>query len=177
MTCVFITVYLAMRVLLRVCSLFLIPSITRIVQCSEQAVYRRYKQKYLANHVLQTKQAESELHCGLLCFRHQLCASVNYKTSGTGKGRCELNYKKLDRASYADEEKKSLEFNHLDMIDLVSKRTHIFFEQDQTSLQEEFNCLRGIKHFCLNEQPLNHFLPDWNDSQLLAGAQIRLSVH
>ena len=51
-----------------------------------QALFRKNKQEYLANHVIATKQAATELECGLHCVRHGSCLSVNYKISGFGKG-------------------------------------------------------------------------------------------
>ncbi len=84
-----------------------------------QAVFRIKKQKYLANHVLETRQAETELECGMHCVGHGSCASVNYKTSGNGKGLCELNKKSLREIS--DESMHNPEFNHLYIIKTVRK--------------------------------------------------------
>ncbi|XP_028414912.1 uncharacterized protein LOC114537999 [Dendronephthya gigantea] len=84
-------------------------------ECSKEAVFRRNKQKYLANHVIETKQATSEFECGLLCDRHSLCTSANYKTSGKDKGRCELNNKTI-QATTDDDEQTKLGFNHLVII-------------------------------------------------------------
>ena len=51
-----------------------------------QAMIRRKEESYLANHVIKTNQAETELECGMHWVANGLCASVNYKTSGIGKG-------------------------------------------------------------------------------------------
>ena len=79
---------------------------------SKQTLFRRKVQTYLANHVMETKQTGSELECGILCVAYGSCASVNYRTSGIGKGLCELNNKTLRETSEDDEETNS-EFNHL----------------------------------------------------------------
>ncbi|XP_028403163.1 uncharacterized protein LOC114525902 [Dendronephthya gigantea] len=84
-------------------------------ECSNEAVFRKNKQKYLANHVIETKQAKSEFECGLLCARRSLCTSANYKTSGEDKGRCELNNKTM-QATTNDDEQTNHEFNHLVII-------------------------------------------------------------
>ena len=84
-------------------------------ECSMQAFFRVYENKYLANHGIEKKKADSELECSLYCLRHGSCASINYKTSGIGKGRCELNRKKTQETSHVDDEKNP-EFNHLVLI-------------------------------------------------------------
>ncbi|XP_028403162.1 uncharacterized protein LOC114525901 [Dendronephthya gigantea] len=81
--------------------------------CSKEAVFRINKQKYLANHTIEINQTEFEFECGLLCARHESCASINYKTSGEDKGRCELNNKTNEDD---DDEKTDHEYNHLVMI-------------------------------------------------------------
>ncbi|XP_028415955.1 uncharacterized skeletal organic matrix protein 5-like [Dendronephthya gigantea] len=78
----------------------------------QQAIFSRYEKRFLANHVIERKQADSELECGLHCVGHESCASVNYKTSGIGKGLCELNKRKSQETSVVDEETNP-EFNHL----------------------------------------------------------------
>ena len=87
--------------------------------CTEQAIFLRNEQKYLANHVIETKQADSEVECGIHCVANGLCASVNYKTSGIGKGRCELNNKTLQKTSH--EKTHNPEFTHLTVIKRVSE--------------------------------------------------------
>ena len=86
----------------------------------EQAIFERNEQKYLANHVIETKQAGSELECGLHCIADKSCTSINYKTSGDGKGRCELN----NKTSHVDDKIHDLEFNHLAVIERVSTIKH-----------------------------------------------------
>ena len=51
---------------------------------------------------METKQADSELKCGFYCAKNQSCTSINYKTSGEGKGRCELNNKTVEEISHVD---------------------------------------------------------------------------
>ena len=94
-------------------------------ECSiREAFFRVDKNKYLANHVIETRQAETEFECGLHCVRHGSCVSVNYKTSGIGKGLCELNSKAL--RDIADQEKSvkvvnDPDFSHLYIIKKVRK--------------------------------------------------------
>ena len=87
---------------------------------SEEAIFKRNEQKYLANHVIETKQADSELECGLHCIADKSCASVNYKTFGVGKGRCELNNKTVEKTPEVDDKIHDPEFNHLVVIERVS---------------------------------------------------------
>jgi hypothetical protein len=47
--------------------------------------------------------------------------SVNYKTSGIGKGLCELNSKTLQEITDKDENVKNPDFNHLYIIEMVRK--------------------------------------------------------
>ncbi len=117
----FKTVCLTMTILLSICASLLISKITQPGECSKQAVFRRNKQKYLANHVIATKQAGSEIECGMYCVRDGSCASVNYRTSEIGKGRCELNKKTLQETPDVDGSVHDPDFNHLIVIKLVSK--------------------------------------------------------
>ncbi len=98
----------------------LISKITQPGECSvRRALFGRHEQKYLANHVLETRQAETELECGMHCVGHGSCASVNYKTSGNGIGLCELNEKTLREIS--DGSMHNPEFNYLYIIKTVRK--------------------------------------------------------
>ena len=54
---------------------------------------------------MKAKRADSELICGLYCAAENSCTSINYKTSGSGIGRCELNNKAGEETSYADYKK------------------------------------------------------------------------
>ena len=111
---------LTMAVLLSICALIFVSQIAQPADCSiEQAIIRKKKHTYLANHVIKTKQAETELECGRHCVRVGSCMSVNYKTSGIGKGLCELNSKTLQETSDADGSKHNPEFNHLYIIKKV----------------------------------------------------------
>ena len=108
-----------MKILLNIYALIFISEIPQAVLGTKQAFFRKNEQKYLANHVIETKQAGSELECGLHCVRDGSCASVNYKTSGDGKGRCELNDKTLQEIP--DEGTRDPEFTHLAAVNEVSK--------------------------------------------------------
>ena len=98
----------------------------------EQAMFERREQQYLANHVMATKQTDSELECGLHCLADKSCTSVNYKTSGIGKGRCELNDKTVEETSDVDDKIHHPEFNHLSVVERVSI----------------FNCIHFIVRSC-----------------------------
>ena len=103
--------------LLRICALIFIFQIQQVV-CMKQTYFLRKEQKYLANHIIETKQADSELECGLHCVADGSCASVNYKTSGVGKGRCELNNKTVEETP--NEETHNPDFVHLALFKRVS---------------------------------------------------------
>ena len=109
-----------------VLSVFAFIFVSRILQLGEclvaQAFFRKIDGKYLANHVIETKYTETELECSMHCLRLESCASVNYKTSGIGKGRCELNSKTLENAPHDDGSKSSPEFNHLYVIEKVRRQ-------------------------------------------------------
>ncbi|CAB4021512.1 Hypothetical predicted protein, partial [Paramuricea clavata] len=107
-----------MAVLLSICALIFVSQITQPGECLvEQAIFHTKEQTYLANHVIQTKQAETELECNMHCVADGSCASVNYKTSGIGKGLCELNSETLEETSDADGSLHNPEFNHLYIIE------------------------------------------------------------
>jgi hypothetical protein len=111
---------LTMAVLLSICALIFVSQITQPCECLvEQAIFHTKEQTYLANHVIQTKQAETELECGMHCVADESCASVNYKTSGIGKGLCDLNSKTLQDISDADGSLYNAEFNHIYIIEKV----------------------------------------------------------
>ncbi|XP_028393426.1 contactin-associated protein like 5-3-like [Dendronephthya gigantea] len=87
---------LTMAVLVSICALIFTSQILQQGDCSTvQVFFQKKPGEYLANHVIETKQAETELECSSHCVDHGSCVSVNYKTSGIGKGRCELNSKTL----------------------------------------------------------------------------------
>ena len=87
---------------------------------SEQAIFHKNEQTYLPDHVIKTKQSGSEIECGLHCVAEKSCTSINYKSSGIGKGRCELNDKTVEETSAVDEKIHHPEFNHLVVVKLVS---------------------------------------------------------
>ena len=103
-----------MIIFLRIWALIFISNIPQQGVRTEQDFFLKNEGKYLTNHVIETKQAESELECGLYCVADGSCASVNYKTSGIGKGRCELNSKTSDK------ETRNSEFIHLVVVKEVS---------------------------------------------------------
>ena len=82
--------------------------------------FLKSEQKYLKNHVVETKQAKSELKCGFYCAKNKSCTSINYKTSGDDKGQCELN----NKTSHVDDKIHDPEFNHLAVIERVSTIKH-----------------------------------------------------
>ena len=85
----------------------------------EQAIFDIKKEKYLPYHVIETKQADSVLECAMHCLEVKSCVSVNYKTSGVGKGLCELNNKTLLEVSDGDGRIHHPEFVHLYIIETV----------------------------------------------------------
>ena len=87
---------------------------------SEQTIFHKNEHTYLPDHVIKTKQSGGEIECGLHCVAEKSCTSINYKTSGIGKGRCELNDKTVERTSKVDEKIHHPEFNHLVVVKLVS---------------------------------------------------------
>ena len=82
----------------------------------KQLRFEKSEQKYLPENVKETKQADSELECGLHCALDNSCASINYQASGIGKGRCELNNKTASGLEKIDHP----EFNHLAVVERVS---------------------------------------------------------
>ena len=100
-----------------ICALIFIFQIQQGV-CKKQAYFLINKDKYLANHIIQIKQAYSEAECGGHCVADGLCKSVNYKTSGDGKGRCELNDKTL--RDVPDGGTHNPDFVHLAVVKRVS---------------------------------------------------------
>jgi hypothetical protein len=102
-----------MAFLLSICAIILIFKTPEPGNCLvKQAVFRVEKQRYLANHVIATKRADSELDCSMHCVEDGSCVSVNFKTSGIGKGRCELNDKTRKGTSDA-ETTHNPEFSHI----------------------------------------------------------------
>ena len=108
-----------MTIFFKICVLIFITKTLQQGVCTEQAYFLRDDEKYLANHIMETKQADSELECGMHCVTDGSCASVNYKTSGVGKGLCELNDKTLQQAP--DEGTLNPEFTHLAVVKPVRK--------------------------------------------------------
>jgi hypothetical protein len=116
-----------MAVLFSICALIFVSQITQPGEyLIEQAIFRRKEQTYLANHVIKTKQAETELECGMHCVADGLCASVNYKTSEIGKGLCELNNKTLQERYDAKGSMRNPAFNHLYIIKKVGATLELF---------------------------------------------------
>ena len=88
--------------------------------------FHKSVQKCLASHVMETTQVDSEKKCAFRCAANKSCASINYKTSGLDKGRCELNNKTVDETDDADEKIDRPEFNHLAVIARVSMQYNIY---------------------------------------------------
>ena len=110
-----------MMIFISICTLIFIFQIEQGF-CTKQALLLRNEGKYLANHIIETKQADSEFECGTHCVTNKACMSVNYKTSGVGIGRCEINDKTVGEVP--DEERHDPEFIHLAVFKRVSKTTH-----------------------------------------------------
>ena len=106
--------------LVSICALIFISRILQPGECVfVQAVLRKKNGKYLANHVIETKHAKTDGECCRRCIGHGSCVSVNYKTSGIGKGRCELNSKTLQDISDDDGSTSNSEFRHIYIIKKV----------------------------------------------------------
>ena len=88
---------------------------------TRQAIFRIDKRKYLGNHVIETRKADTELECGMHCVGHGSCVSVNYKTAGIDKGLCELNNKTLREVTDNDDSMNDPDFSHLYIIKEVRK--------------------------------------------------------
>ena len=107
--------------------ILIISQIPQPSECSiRQAFVHINKSKYLANHVIETRQAKTELECGIHCLGHESCVSVNYKTSGIGKGLCELNDKALEDITDHDKIMNNHDFSHLYIIKKVRKIGELF---------------------------------------------------
>ncbi|XP_028398844.1 sushi, von Willebrand factor type A, EGF and pentraxin domain-containing protein 1-like [Dendronephthya gigantea] len=104
-----------MAVILVFFALFLIVKTPQPSECqnTSQAFFRKIQQEHLGNHVIDTKQTNDELECAMHCVDDGSCESVNYKTSGIGKGLCELNNSTLPKTSNANERIRNPEFDHL----------------------------------------------------------------
>ena len=87
--------------------------------------FQKSEHKYLANHVMETTQVDSETKCAFRCAANKSCTSINYKTSGSDKGRCELNNKTVDETDDVDEKIDHPESNHLAVIERVSMHCSI----------------------------------------------------
>ena len=101
--------------------LVLIALATCLVQCSENVLFRKNKETYLPNHVIETKKARYDMECALFCVRRASCTSINYKTSGVGEGLCELN-NDIPQQNSTEEDHKTYrlaEFTHLQIIKKV----------------------------------------------------------
>ena len=116
-----------MAFLLNICALVSISKILQPGKCQiiHQAMFRKHEQKYLANHVIDKKHADTESECFMNCVGYRSCASVNFKTSGSGKGLCELNSKTLRDTSYADGSMYNPEFTHFYKVTKVKKYEYI----------------------------------------------------
>ena len=96
-------------------------------EMTKQALFHRKKQKYLVNHVIESRQAKDESRCALYCIAHDSCASVNYKISGVRKGLCELN-DETPQKTFDNDERTNPEFVYLYIFRKVRKIwLHSFF--------------------------------------------------
>ena len=74
-----------MMVYLSVCALIFVSIATVKPKGSmafRKTIFKRNEQTYLADHVVETKLAYSEIECGLHCGAEKSCTSVNFKISG-----------------------------------------------------------------------------------------------
>ncbi|XP_028393208.1 neurexin-4-like [Dendronephthya gigantea] len=104
-----------MAVFVRVSALIFLLEIFEPGECiaEKRAFFRIVNGRYLANNVIAINtNVTTEFQCIVNCVAHGSCVSVNYKTSGIGKGRCELNNKTLN-ASDDDESTRNPEFKHI----------------------------------------------------------------
>ena len=110
-----------MAVMVSISVLVFIFKVIKPGECTsdEQASFQATEGIYLANHVIETKHTETGLECGMQCLSYASCASVNYKISGIGKGRCELNKKTLQSASGST--MHNPEFKHFHIAEKVRK--------------------------------------------------------
>ena len=69
---------------------------------------------------METTQVDTEKKCIFRCATNKSCTSINYKTSGSDKGRCELNNEAVDETEDVDEKIDDADFNHLAVIERVS---------------------------------------------------------
>ena len=120
------TIRVRMTVLLHISVLIFILEVPQQGKClNVQAIFRNQEGKYLANHVIKTKHAKTELECSWHCVGQELCVSVNYKTSGIGKGRCELNNKTFQDKSDNGESLSNHEFKHIAIVKKVRENINI----------------------------------------------------
>ena len=107
--------------------LLILARLAQAQEVTKQAVFHRKNQKYLVNHVIESRQAKDDLTCVLHCIRHDSCASVNYKISGARKGLCELN-NETPQSTSGNDERTNTEFVYLYILKKVGKIwLHSFF--------------------------------------------------
>ncbi|XP_028393418.1 neurexin-4-like [Dendronephthya gigantea] len=137
-----------MAVLRGISALIFISGILQPGDCSfAQAVFSKTTGKYLANHVIETKHAETELECSMHCLEHGSCMSANYKISGNGKGRCELNSKTIQDTSDDDGSCSNPEFKHLHIINKIPANPNPT-ESFQASKNSSSGILRNTYNSC-----------------------------
>ena len=147
-----------------VCFLF---RLLHLGQCFREKIdFYRYEQKYLANHVKYdyVRQTNDELDCAMHCVTHSWCASANYKVSGLGIGRCELNDKVLHAVSDSDKKTKP-EFNHLYIIKKVSNFISYPYNLRESS-PENKSTLFKVYGLCeLNDKALPEEYVEYEETQ------------
>ena len=106
--------------------ILILTLIAQPVKCSdEQAIFRKSVQKYLENHVIERRHANTELECVLYCLRNASCTSINYKISSSSKGLCELNNRSLRQTlDVAETMVHNPEFNYLHISEKVRQLTY-----------------------------------------------------
>ena len=83
---------------------------------NNKVMFRRQEGTYLANNVIKTDKTSNEFECGALCSRESSCVSINYKKSGSDKGKCELN----DKLMEAGQKQGNYEYDYLELVKWVS---------------------------------------------------------
>ena len=97
----------------------------------KKVMFRRQEGTFLADNVIRTDKTSNEFECGAICSKESTCVSINYKKSGSDKGKCELNNKLME-----DSEANRRMDREYDYLELVSDAV--------VSLFMQVNCLNDF---------------------------------
>ena len=86
---------------------------TVFCQCNK-VWFNHQEATYLANNVIKTEKAINVAHCGGLCLAENTCVSINYKKSGSDKGKCELNDKLMKDSQ--ENKKNDSDYDYLEIV-------------------------------------------------------------